>query len=496
MNLKTRFGYGTFWMSMGASATSAVSFIVFVVLSRVLSPEEIGLVAFALIFVEGGKVITSSSITKAIVQHQRWDDHFASTCFYLNAAFSISGALLLIFIGAPLLAHYYDPESAPLLQALSCIFVLEGVKAVHEGKLSRDFAFRTIALRTMISSLVSGAVGIYLALNGFGVWALVWQQIINHVLIATVTISVAGWAPSLKFSSASCRQVLKFSSPLMGAQLIGAISARVFELFVGIFIGPVGLGLFKVAGRALYILQDIVLKPFERTVLAALSRVEGKGAQAAATLRLTRMSAYFIFPLFFGAAAVAPEFILFAFGSKWALSGEIMSILALGIAPHTLEVNIKSAMTASGKSNWVMLLAGVVLITNIAAGVISVPMGLMIAAWGFAIRSYVTISFSLYAFKSAYGVAPWRVIKIVAPAFLASLIMLGLLEALSFSIPADTAPGIALLILCASGALIYGALMISIFRAETNNFFRESFDLLPAKWLPLVNTVRRIARIS
>src|SRR5690606_30674709 len=165
---------------------------------------------------------------------------------------------------------------------LSAIFFIEGVKAVHEGKLKREFRFRVIALRSVAAGLLSGIVGIYLAINNFGVWALVWQQLINHSVVTLFTLISTRWIPRWCFSFNDCKQLVKFSSPLMVAQVIGNVSSKIFDMLIGIIIGPAALGFFRVGGRVLYILQDIVLKPFEQPALSALSRLPHGSPQSAA----------------------------------------------------------------------------------------------------------------------------------------------------------------------------------------------------------------------
>lgn len=494
MNLKQRLGRSTMWMSAAASGNSVISFLIFIVLSRILSPDEIGLVAFALIVVEAGKIIVNAGFPQAIVQRQLWDNIYASTCFYLNMAFALLISGLVFFIGVPLVELYYEPDAGPILKVLSLIFFIEGAKAVHEGKLKREFAFQVIALRTVAAGLLSGIVGIYLAIKGFGVWALVWQQLVNHIVITLFTLTASRWVPHLAFSREDCKQLLKFSSPLMAAQLIGNISSKIFDVLIGVMVGPAALGFFRVGGRALFILQEIVLKPFEQTVLSALSRLPARDQQAAGTLRVIKISAYLTFPIFFGAAAIGPEFIVFAFGEKWAISGEIMTILALGTAPLVIGYQINAALTASGNSRMVMGLASIVFVINCGLGLVSVSYGLIAAAYGFSIRSYLTIFFNMYFFRKVFGVSILTVLKSVAASFIASLLMLISVIGLKFTPISELPVALSMITLAAIGGLIYVVLMVTVFRAETRNFFGESIDMVPGKFRPAAVKIQRLLR--
>ncbi|MET0356728.1 MAG: lipopolysaccharide biosynthesis protein [Cellvibrio sp.] len=496
MNIKSQLGKGTAWMSLAASGNSAISFVIFIVLSRLLSPAEIGLVAFALIIVELGKIIVNGGFSQAVVQKAEWDNSYASTCFYLNLLFSIAVALIVLFAIAPLVERYYQPEAGPILHVLSVMFFLEGTKAVHEGKLKREFAFKVIALRTILAGLIPGAIGIFLAYRGYGVWALVAQQILNQIVVTTLTLFTAKWMPSLTFSKAAARQILQFSSPLMLAQFIANISSKIFELLIGIMIGPAALGFYRVGGRALYILQDIVLKPFEHTALSALARIEGLANQGRATVRMIRMGSFLTFPLFFGAAAIAPEFIVFAFGIKWELSGEIMTVLSFGIAPFVIGLHVNAALTASGHSKMVMMIATVSFIINCCLGLIFVPYGLVVAAWAFALRGFIINCMGIFWLKKAFNIPISQIPKAVAPSLIASLMMF---VAIHFAKPLFAASIPALLniaFLCGLGGLIYALVMLVIFRSATGIIFTEAEDLAPQKFKPILVSIRGKMRLK
>lgn len=496
MNLKSQLGKSTAWMSLAASGNSAISFVIFIVLSRLLNPDEIGLVAFALIIVELGKIVVTGGFSQAVVQKADWDNNFASTCFYLNLLFSLAVSLIVVLIITPLVNHYYQPEAGPILNVLSIVFFLEGAKAVHEGKLKREFAFKIIAIRTVLAGLIPGAFGIYLAYIGYGVWALVAQQILNQIVVTLLTISTAKWMPSLSFSKSFAREILHFSSPIMFAQLISNLSTKIFELMIGLMIGPAALGFYRVGGRALFILQEIALKPFEYTALSALARVEGATNQGKATVRMIRMSAFLTLPLFFGAAAIAPEFIVFAFGAKWEMSGEIMTILSFGIASTVVWIHINSALIAAGKSKMVMTIAALSFIINCGLGFIFVPHGLVIAAWGFTLRSWIVNFMGLYWFNKAFNVSVSAVPKAIAPSLIASLLMFAAIylanPLFAYSLP----PIVNILVLCVMGGLVYTFIMLVIFKSATGIIFTEAVDMAPQKFKPFLVSLRGLMRLA
>ncbi len=496
MTLKQRLGSSTLWMSLAASGNSLVSFVIFIVLSRILAPADIGLVAFALIVVEVGKILVNAGFAQAIVQHPQFEQGYASTCFFANLLFALIITLCVIFVGAPVISYFYQPIAGEVLIALSAIFLMEGLKAVHEGKLKREFAFKVIALRTVAAGIISGSVGIYLAVKGYGVWALVWQQLTNQLITSLFTIAFGKWMPSWTFSSTDFKQLIRFSSPLMFAQLIGNISTNTFELLVGIILGPAALGFYRVGGRALYILQDVVLKPFEHTALSALSRLHDTQQQAQGTLRMLRMSAYITLPIFFGAAALAPDFIALAFGEKWQPSGNIMTILAIGLAPLVIGYHVNAALTASGNSRYVMQQASVALVVSIGLGAVSIPFGLTATACAFAVRNYLLTGLQLYFFKKIFAVT-WRSMATTCLTSGASaMIMFGVVYMANHLLSEYLPAAINIIALCALGGLTYVLLMAIVFRNETKHFLTESSGLAPAKLKPMIHQIQKLIKLT
>lgn len=483
MGLKQQLTTSTAWMSLAASSMSLVSFLVFIIISRLLSPAEIGLAAFAILVVEAGKVIINGGISQAIVKRNDWDEGFASSCFYLNIFYALLFIALLWLAGSPLIARYYDPAAVPLLQALLIIFLLEGAKVVHEGKLRREFNFKVIALRSVIASLVSGIVGVAMALQGYGVWALVAQQLVGQILLTLITLASARWWPQLTFSFSFCRQAMRFSSPLMVAQLLNSLCTSALEFMVGIFLGPAALGIYRISGRALFIMQDIIVRPLEQTTLPTLARIPDVSTKAQACLRIMRMSNFLIVPLFFGAAALAPEFIVLVFGEKWRASGELMSWIAIGSAPLLIRYQVNAALTALGKTLWVFVLTLSLFSTILLLGYVWIPLGLTYAAFAYIATNYFAALLGLIIFQQHFYCSYRSILKTLLPGYIASATMLGI--CLSCKPLLNHLPlSVQIVLLALLGGLSYLLLGLLVFRPEAKNFLQEALSLAPAKFAP------------
>lgn len=486
MSLKRQLSSSTAWMSLAASGMSLVSFLVFIIISRILSPNEIGLVVLAILVVEAGKIIVNGGITFAIVQRKQWDNAYASSCFYINLCYGLSLTALVYVVGAKLAAAFYDPAAAPILQVLSFIFILEAIQIVHEGKLRREFRFKVIALRSILASSISGAMGVTLALQGYGVWALVAQQLTGQVLITLVTFIYARWWPRLQFSIVFAREALGFSAPMMIANFISSLCNTLLEFMVGILLGPVALGIYRIAGRALFILQDIIMRPMEQTVFPTLARLNEKMARAQACLRIMRMSSFLILPIFFGTAAVAAEFIGLIFGAKWHASGLLMSMLAVGSAPLMVRLQINAALNAQGKPKWVMCSNLLMLLITLAIGYFAIPQGLNYAASAYIAINYAMGIISVLLFCRAFGCRLLSILQVLWPSYLASAIMLAICLVVKAELPAALPETLKIIAVCITGGVTYLLLGLLVFRDETKNFLHEGLSIAPAKFSPLL----------
>jgi len=182
----------------------------------------------------------------------------------------------------------------------------------------------------------------------------------------------------------------------------------------------------------------------------------------------------------------------FAFGEKWAVSGQIMTILAIGIAPTVIGQQITSAFTASGNSRLVMRLALINFAANCILAALTVPFGVIATAWGFTLRCYLTIIFSVYFFRRIYQVEASRVFSLAAPALISSCIMLAAVMLIKMAV-APHLPLLALFVtLCGCGAIIYALCIAVIFKQETQIFFNESADLAPVKMKPIINGIQNL----
>lgn len=480
MSLKKQLTTSSIWTVAASLLNNLSSFVVFVVLARLLAPGEFGIVAFATVFIEIGRTLVVAGISDALVQRAEWDQAVASTAFWLNLAAGVVIALLLALAGAGIGAAGGGTFAA-VLSVLALSLVLEGATAVHVAKLRRDFRYKQLATRGMIGRLASGAIGVALAYAGWGVWALVWSGLLGSLFYSAVIWQVSDFHPQRTFSRDHARAMMPFAAGQLGTQLLSQGNAQAGALVIGALLGPAAIAQFRVGQRALGIIVSLVISPLQQTALSAFSRLQGReDGIGPAYLRLTRACALVSCPTLFGLAAVAPDFVALVFGPQWHIAGSVMIALCLFAGPATLNYFQNPALSAAGRSDlsfWATLSG---FVGNLLSALITIPFGVIWVAAGQTARAHLTLPINLHFVRRGIGV-PWQdaLGNIAAPYLCAAAMFAGVtllrIEALSAF---ATTSRLALCVV--AGGVLYVGFLLVFARGFLRANWAELRPLLPS----------------
>jgi len=487
MSIRGKVLSSSLWSVTGTGATMISSFVVFALMTRLVRPIDFGLVAFAALFIDTARGLMSGGIPIALIQRKTWDEDAASTAFWMHIGSAFLFVAAVAALALPLAgtdSSISSGSSAPLAAvfvALSASIVIDAVRGIHEAKLRREFGYKQLAIRTVIASLVSGLAGVALAFAGFGVWALVGNRLISSVLQTAIVIAAVRWRPKLLFSKAECAGLFRFGRDMIGALLLAQLNVRIADFAIGFVLGPLALAYFRVGSRAITFLVQVGITPIQTTSLSAFSRLGEAPSIARAYLRMTRATALVSFPLFLGAAAVAPDFVAVCFGPQWAPSGPILTALGLVVAPATLLYFVQPALTALGRTKLVLASNLLTLVLNAVAALATVKFGVVAVAAGQTIRSFVTAPFALSILQKAIGLPMVQAMKSVAEPFIAAAAMAAaVLAARLYVFDSLSAP--ARLFLCVVlGSALYACLLLTVGRRQLGEVILELIPHLPPR---------------
>ncbi|MGF1542582.1 MAG: lipopolysaccharide biosynthesis protein [Pleurocapsa sp.] len=398
MNLKQKAFVGLVWSIIQNSGNQVFSVIIFAVLARLLTPETFGLIALANVFLAFMQIFLDQGFTKAVIQRQDLEPE------HLNAAFwsqVISGFLLTIttFLSAGLVAEFFrQPKLIPILQYLSLIFIINSLSRIHNALLSREFAFKIIAMRSLWATVIGGIVGIVMAYNNYGVWSLVFFNITSELVGLVVIWKAIDWRPKLQFSRQHFRDLYGFSMYVFAFKFVKFFDKRSDNLLIGYFLGEVALGYYAIAYRILEVMTQLLVKTADKVALPTFSRLQTEPERFCQLFcQTTKFTSLIAFPTYLGVIVFAPELIVTLFGEQWIPATLAMQILALEGILLSVSLFHKSVFVSMGKPSWSLKVVLLHATANLIACLIAVKSGIVAVAVAYVISSYLVFPVSQWA---------------------------------------------------------------------------------------------------
>lgn len=409
---------GVFWTVIQALAGRALSLVVFVILARLLTPADFGLVAMAGVFIALLEVLVQQGFSAAITQRDILEPEHESTAFWSNVLLSaLMGAVLWSSSGW--IARLYGaPDLAPVVRWLSAVLPLRALVAVPVGLLQRRLEFRVLAVRSILGAFVGGIAGVAAAFAGWGVYALVAQQLLGGLAEVLAVWGAAAWWPRFAFSMRHLRELLGFGLHLVGANLLDFLNRRSDDFLIGVFLGPVALGYYAVAYRALKVMTQVMAKTGTVVAFSAFSRLqEQPHRMREAFYRSTQAAGVVAIPAFVGLSVVAPKAVPLIFGEQFAESGMVLRVLALIGVVHAVSYYNFAVYVGIGRPDIRLKLLAVHTTVNVLAFFLVVRWGIVAVAAAYVIRAYVLVPLDLFALRRLIGVDPRRYFgNLAAPA--------------------------------------------------------------------------------
>ncbi|WP_194409373.1 lipopolysaccharide biosynthesis protein [Microbacterium cremeum] len=395
------------WVLVEQWSTKIVSLLLFAVLARLLTPADFGLVALATSVIAILQVFVNSGFSKALIQKRVLEPKDATTAFWtsLGLAAVVYGLLVL---SSPLLAQLFgQPELQSVLVVLGATIPLAALSRVPAALLAREFAFRTLSVRTMLSTLIGAGIALPMALTGFGVWSLVAQALAESAMAVIVLWSSTTWRPTFAFSTASLRSLWKTGTSLLGIELLDALQSQVDKLVVGALFSVSELGIYSLAQRLGLMIQELVSSVITRVSLTTFSRTQDDLQRVNRIFRqLTFATAALSFPVFGLVAVLAPQIVPFLFGPGWDAAIPLIWIMAGGWAFAAVAMFDRSALVGTNHADAALWLALIQNVISIALVFAFAPFGVLGVAFSRFAR-VITWPIRLYALHRCIRLRVW-----------------------------------------------------------------------------------------
>ncbi len=420
---------GMVWVTLDKLGGSGVNFVITVLLARLLFPEDFGLVTMAMVFFEFSSVFVESGFSTALIREKSISAADKSTTFIFNM---VSALLLygVLFLCAPLIADFYrTPALILIVRVMGLNLIVDALSIVQTSVLIQRVAFRSQAMARFGGVVISGTVGVLLAYQGYGVWALVARILVNGTMLAVLLWRLDPWKPSLVFDKASFRRLFRFGSRILAAGLLDKFFSQAYKLVIGKFFLAATLGFYAQAGVFVNMVINTLFRPVQTVSYPILSKLQDDRVRLKTGYRaILRLGSFIVFPVFVLLGVLAEQVIGVLLGEKWLPSAPYLQLLcAAGATVHLSQVNLNMLLVL-GRSDLSLRLE-IVKKVNIAIGIaIGIQYGIMGLVVGEVIVSYVNLMVNAYYSRALLSYAPLEQMRDVLPTLaLSAVIGLGVI---------------------------------------------------------------------
>lgn len=395
--LKNKTFKGIVWSAIDKAGVKTVSFIVSIVIARILSPSDYGVIGMILVFISIANIFINSGMSQALVQRKNRTESDMATAFYFNIVISIVCYLILYFC-APFIADFYNvTELSSILQVLGLNIIISAFATVQRANLIAQLDFKTIASVNLCAVMASGLVGIWMAYGGFGVWALVGQQM-TSIGTGTVAFWLFGkWHPDARFSKSSFLALWRFGSKLLATGLTATIINEINSIAIGKIYRSAELGYYTRAVQTSDMVAMTTNEVINAVTFPVLSSLQDNREKMIDVYsKMLGMTAFFIFPIMTGLAVIATPFISVLLTDKWLPAVPLLQWLCFArmFTPiSSLNMNILNAI---GRSDLFMKLDFSKLPLIIITMAITIPMGVKAIVIGNFISTFICYFINAY----------------------------------------------------------------------------------------------------
>lgn len=472
-NPKQKVVGGLFWSFGERICAQLVTLIVGVILARILSPDDYGVISIVMVFITVCDVFVTSGFGTAIVQKKEVDKTDYNTAFYMSFIMSIV-LYVVLFFTAPYIASFYEKEILTnVIRVLGVRLIITSLNTIQQAHLQREMKFRKFFIATIFGTVISCGVGIAMAYCGYGVWALVAQYLTNTVIDTLVLCIVGGWNPGLKISKKKAKEIYSFGWKVLCTNLVFTSESSIRSLIVGKKFGSEDLAYYDQGRKYPSLLVDNVNTTIQKVMLPTFSRMQDDKAELKRVLRRSvKIATYVLTPLLIGFAAVAQTFVPVVLTEKWAFAIPFIWIFCFQYLTRPIESSCHQALLAIGKSG---LVFGIMVAINVVGIILTiVAVFVLNSVLWIALFSLMSTFISLVCFlafsNKLLGYRAKEQLSDIMPSLVIGAAMGGCVFAMNYIPISDVA---LLIIQIVSGAVIY-IVLSHLFKLEPYKYLINS----------------------
>ena len=423
-SLKDKTVKGVIWSAVDRFSAQGIQFVFSILIARLLVPEDYGVIAMLNIFLAVSQTFIDSGFGTALIRKIDRTETDFSTVFYFNIAVAVFFYLGLFF-AAPAIANFYNtPLLVPVTRVTAINLVIGSLSGIHNAKLSIAIDFKSRAKISIVSAVLTGSVGLWMAYSGYGVWALVVQTVFAGIIRTIMLWIIVKWYPKFVFSWQSFKEMFSFGSKLLASGLLDTIYNNIYPLVIGKVFSPTTLGVYSKANSLAQFPSSNITSVLQSVTFPVLSTIQNEEDRlAAAYKRFLRIAAFVVFPLMMGLSAVADPFIRLALTDKWEGAIYLLQIICFWMMWYPIHAINLNILQVKGRSDYFLKLEIIKKIQGVIVLCITVPMGIVAMCYGSLISSIICLIWNTYYTKKLFGYGFFAQMKDLFPVIMHSLAM-------------------------------------------------------------------------
>ena len=458
------------WRLMERGGTYVMNFVVSIILARLLEPSLYGSIALVTAITAILQVFVDSGMANSLIQKKDTDDLDYSSVFYFNLVF----CLVLyagLFLAAPMIGRlYHDMSLVPVVRVLGLTIVVSGVKNVQQAYVAKTMQFRRFFFATLGGTVFSAIVGITLAFLGKGVWALVFQQLLNVTVNTAILWLTVGWRPKPVFSWQRLGRLISYGWKLLVSQLLDTAYLKLYQFIIGLRYSTADLAYYNKGDQFPNLIMENTNASLDSVLLPVLSSEQDDPARVREmTSRAIRVSTYVLMPLMAGLAVCAEPLIRFLLTDKWLPCVPYMQIFCIYYAFWPLHTANLNAIKATGHSGIFLYQEILKKLLETAVLLVTMRYSVMAITWGLLFSGFASVLINAWPNRKLLNYGILQQLRDALPAMLLSLAM----GAMIFPVTRTNLPDLVkLLIMVPAGAAVYVAGSV-LFKVESFRYIRD-----------------------
>ena len=385
------------WRFAERCGAQGVSFVVSLVLARLLTPEDYGVVSLITIFTSILTLFIDSGFKNALIQKKNADQLDFTTVFYFNV---FLGAVLyfVMFAASPLIADFFGrPDMVAFIRVMSLTLLLGGINGVQTAIVSKRMEFRKFFYSTLAGTIFSAMVGVAMAYKGAGVWALIFQRLLNQAIDTGVLWCTVRWRPSLEFSFRRLRPMFAYGSRILGSSLLNSFTSNLSGLLIGKIYESEMLAYYEKGRTIPGMLTDNLQISVQSVLFPVMALEQDKAEQVKDILkRSIGISTYFVFPFMIGIASCAEPLIQILYTEKWIQMVPYLQLWCFSsmfYLWHTANLQVIQAM---GRSDIFLRIEAVKQFLALAGVFLAIPFGVLTLLMSVCVTTVISLAINAH----------------------------------------------------------------------------------------------------